>query len=46
MSATIEIRALQPEDDRQHFHSEEEALDHFFHRFVGQNQFRHHIGVT
>jgi GNAT superfamily N-acetyltransferase len=43
---TVEIRALQRSDNRQAFRSGDEALDLFFHRYAGQNQFRHHIGVT
>lgn len=43
---TVEIRALRPDDDRSAFRSGDEALDLFFHRYAGQNQFRHHIGVT
>jgi GNAT superfamily N-acetyltransferase len=43
---TVEIRALAPEDDRSRFHSGDEALDLYFHRWAGHNQFRHHIGVT
>ena len=43
---TVDIRALQRSDDRQAFCSGDEALDLFFHRYAGQNQFRHHIGVT
>jgi GNAT superfamily N-acetyltransferase len=42
----MEIRALRPTDDRSAFRSGDEALDRFFHRFAGQNQFRHHLGVT
>jgi GNAT superfamily N-acetyltransferase len=42
----MEIRALVPADDRTAFHSGDEALDRFFHRYAGQNQFRHHLGVT
>lgn len=42
----MEIRALRPSDDRSAFHSGEEDLDRFFHRYAGQNQFRHHLGVT
>jgi GNAT superfamily N-acetyltransferase len=42
----VEIRALRPDDDRSAFRSGDEALDLFFHRYAGQNQFRHHIGVT
>ena len=43
---TVEIRRLLPEDDRNPFRSGDESLDLFFHRYAGQNQFRHHIGVT
>ncbi len=42
----MEIRALRPTDDRSAFQSGDEDLDRFFHRFAGQNQFRHHLGVT
>ncbi|HTY19908.1 MAG TPA: GNAT family N-acetyltransferase [Myxococcota bacterium] len=42
----MEIRALLPTDDRTVFSSGDEALDRFFHRYAGQNQFRHHLGVT
>jgi GNAT superfamily N-acetyltransferase len=42
----LEIRALAPDDDRSRFQSDDEALDLFFHRYAGQNQFRYHIGVT
>jgi GNAT superfamily N-acetyltransferase len=42
----MEIRALRTSEDRSAFHSGDEAVDRFFHRYAGQNQFRHHIGVT
>ena len=42
----MEIRALRPSDHRSAFQSGDEALDRFFHSYAGQNQFRHHIGVT
>jgi predicted N-acetyltransferase YhbS len=42
----IEIRALQPGDDRSRFRSGDPDIDRFFLRFAGQNQFRHHLGVT
>ena len=42
----MEIRALRPRDDRASFRSGDESLDRFFHRYAGQNQFRHHLGVT
>ncbi len=43
---TIEIRPLERADDRSGFRSGDEALDLYFHRYAGQNQFRHHVGVT
>lgn len=42
----IEIRALREADDRTAFRSGDSDLDRFFHRFAGQNQFPHHLGVT
>ena len=42
----MEIRSLRASDDRSGFQSGDEALDRFFHRYAGQNQFRHHLGVT
>ena len=42
----MEIRALRPSDDRSSFQSGDEALERFFHRYAGQNQFRHYLGVT
>jgi GNAT superfamily N-acetyltransferase len=42
----IEIRALREEDDRSRFRSDDPDLDRFFRQFAGQNQFRHHVGVT
>ena len=42
----IEIRALRESDDRSSFRSGDADLDRFFHQFAGQNQFRHHLGVT
>jgi GNAT superfamily N-acetyltransferase len=43
---TVEIRVLRRSDDREPFHSGDEALDLYFHRYAGQNQFRHHVGTT
>lgn len=43
---TVEIRVLQKNENRQSFESGDEALDLYFHRYAGQNQFRHHVGVT
>lgn len=42
----IEIRALRESDDRTAFRSDDADLDRFFRQFAGQNQFRHHLGVT
>lgn len=42
----MEVRRLSPKDDRAPFRSGNDDLDRFLHRFAGQNQFRHHIGVT
>lgn len=42
----MEIRALRPSDDRSTFQSGDEALDRFFKKYAGQNQFRHYLGVT
>jgi GNAT superfamily N-acetyltransferase len=41
-----EIRRLRSGDDRSGFRSGDPDLDRFFERFTGQNQFRHHVGVT
>jgi GNAT superfamily N-acetyltransferase len=43
---SVRIRRLEPGDDRDRFCSGQPDLDRFFHRFAGQNQFRHHVGVT
>jgi len=42
----MEIRALREDDDRSQFRSGDPDLDRFLHRFAGQNQFRHYVGVT
>jgi len=42
----IEIRALRAHDHRAPFRSGDADLDRFFQQFAGQNQFRHHLGVT
>jgi len=42
----MEIRALREDDDRSRFRSGDADLDRFFHRFAGQNQFKHYVGVT
>jgi len=42
----IEIRTLRESDDRAAFRSGDPDLDRFFAKFAGQNQYRHHIGIT
>ena len=42
----MEIRALREDDDRSPFRSSDADLDRFVQLFAGQNQFRHHLGVT
>jgi GNAT superfamily N-acetyltransferase len=42
----MEIRALREGADRARFRSGDLDLDRFLHRFAGQNQFRHYLGVT
>lgn len=42
----IKVRRLQKSDNRDGFRSGNIELDHFFHRYAGQNQFKHHIGTT
>jgi len=42
----MEIRALDPGDVRSGFESGNPDIDEFFLRFAGQNQWRHHVGVT
>jgi GNAT superfamily N-acetyltransferase len=42
----MEIRGLREGDDRSRFQSGDLDLDRFFHRFAGQNQFKHYLGVT
>ncbi len=42
----IRVRALRSDDDRETFRSGQPDLDRFFARYAGQNQFKHHIGVT
>ena len=43
---TYRIRRLKRDDNRKNFESGQDDLDYFFKRYAGQNQFRHHIGVT
>ena len=40
------IRALAFGDNRSRFRSGQPDLNRFFQRYAGQNQFRHHVGVT
>ncbi|HJW93787.1 MAG TPA: GNAT family N-acetyltransferase [Thermoanaerobaculia bacterium] len=42
----MEIRSLRESDDRSRFESGDPDLDRFFRQYPGQNQFRHHLGVT
>jgi GNAT superfamily N-acetyltransferase len=42
----MEVRALREHDDRSPFRSGDPDVDRFFQQFAGQNQFRHHLGVT
>ncbi len=42
----MEIRILQPSDNRSAFSSGDADLDRFLQRYAGQNQFRHHLGST
>ena len=42
----MEIRGLRESDDRSQFRSGDPDLDRFFHKFAGQNQFKHYVGVT
>jgi len=42
----MEIRALEEADNRAAFRSGDLDLDRFLHNYAGQNQFRHHIGIT
>jgi predicted N-acetyltransferase YhbS len=42
----MEIRALRESDDRSGFRSGDADLDRFLHKYAGQNQFRHSIGVS
>jgi hypothetical protein len=44
--ADLRIRLLEPSDDRSALRSGDIDLDRFFHRFAGQNPFRHRIGAT
>lgn len=42
----MEIRALRERDDRTSFSSGDADLDRFFAKYAGQNQFKHHLGMT
>jgi hypothetical protein len=44
--AELEVRVLQPGDDRSGFVSGDPDLDRFFQKYAGQNQFRYHVGTT
>jgi len=42
----IRVRRLRPDDDRTRFSCGQPDLDRFLLRYAGQNQFKHHVGVT
>ena len=42
----MEIRPLRETDERAAFRSGDAELDRFLQQFAGQNQFKHHLGVT
>ena len=42
----IRLRQLRQDDDRTGFSCGQPDLDRFFQRYAGQNQFKHHVGVT
>ena len=42
----FQFRALEAKDDRKNFCCGLIELDRFFQQYAGQNQFRHHIGIT
>jgi len=44
--STVEVRRLEPSDERRGFRSGDADLDRFFHKYAGQNQFKHHLGTT
>ena len=46
LAEPFRIRQLTPSDDRSAFASGHESLDRYLRLYAGQNQFRHHLGVT
>src|SRR6266542_5519287 len=42
----MDVRPLAASDDRASFTCGDPDLDRFFQRYAGQNQFKHHLGVT
>ncbi|MBI4665998.1 MAG: GNAT family N-acetyltransferase [Nitrospinae bacterium] len=42
----MEIRKLEPSDDRSGFSCGDGDLDRFFRKYAGQNQWRHYLGST
>ncbi len=42
----MEIRLLRESDERTSFRSGDDDLDRYFRKFAGQNQFKHHVGVS
>lgn len=46
MDDRVRIRRLEQGDDRSRLRCGDARLDEFLRRYAGQNQFRHHLGVT
>jgi hypothetical protein len=44
--AALVVRRLRPDDDRSSFDCGDADLNRFFHRYAGQNQFKHYLGTT
>lgn len=44
--AALVVRRLRPDDDRSSFDCGDTDLNRFFHRYAGQNQFKHYLGTT
>jgi GNAT superfamily N-acetyltransferase len=42
----VRLRKLQPDDDRSAFGCGDADYDDYLHKYAGQNQFRHRVGVT
>ena len=46
MAKTVEVRALERDDDRTAFSCGQRDLDRFFQHYAGQNQFKLHLATT